>query len=300
MKKNVVLTAAALVYAILFASCGSTKITLQEHSPVAILSICGNSQVPWLADNPNDPTEAESDGLLSTLTNKLIDGQNPEIVTALDRIDYADDSARQILPEITGCEILDKDEMINSEAYEDLQASYFNLLNSVKTATGYKDLTTIGTKEAKMAMAKLGVKSAVILNFQFQKKLVKGNKWNGELRGVVTMKAKVLKENGRELFNKTYTAETTEKIKISSHQYKKDKFVETLKEAIDNAIRQFATELAGDALSAVEVTENGEAVQGTAISLPARPAATTTEPVESADPIVEETESVKTAEPVVQ
>ena len=105
MKKSILWLAGAAFSAFIFASCGSTKIAMQEHSPVAVFSIVGNSQVPWTADDPHNPDEAESDGVLSSMVNKLIDGQNPEIVTAVDRLDYADDSIRQIFPEMTGCEI---------------------------------------------------------------------------------------------------------------------------------------------------------------------------------------------------
>lgn len=266
MKKNVVFVALAASASILLASCGSTKIAIQEHSPVAVFSIVGNSQVPWVADDPNDPDEADADGVLSSVVNKLIDGQNPEIVTALDRLDYADDSIHQILPEITGCEVLEKNVVLSSEGYDELKPSYFNLLASTKTATGYKDLTTVGSKNARIAMNKIGAKSAIVLNFTFQKKLLKGNKWNGELCGLVTMKAKLLNERGKELLNKTYVAQTTERTKISSHKYDKDAFVNTLKEGIDSAIRMFALEFVDNSTVTEEVSE----AKGQAIALPAR------------------------------
>ncbi len=266
MKKNVVFVALAASASILLASCGSTKIAIQEHSPVAVFSIVGNSQVPWVADDPNNPDEADADGVLSSVVNKLIDGQNPEIVTALDRLDYADDSIHQILPEITGCEVLEKNVVLSSEGYDELKPSYFNLLASTKTATGYKDLTTLGSKNARIAMSKIGAKSAIVLNFTFQKKLLKGNKWNGELCGLVTMKAKLLNERGKELLNKTYVAQTTERTKISSHKYDKDSFVNTLKEGIDSAIRMFALEFVDNSTVTEEVSE----AKGQAIALPAR------------------------------
>lgn len=273
MKKNVVFVALAASASILLASCGSTKIAIQEHSPVAVFSIVGNSQVPWVADDPNDPDEADADGVLSSMVNKLIDGQNPEIVTALDRLDYADDSIHHILPEITGCEVLEKDAVLSSEGYDELKPSYFNLLASTKTATGYKDLTTVGSKNARIAMNKIGAKSAIVLNFTFQKKLLKGNKWNGELCGLVTMKAKLLNERGKELLNKTYVAQTTERTKISSHKYDKDAFVNTLKEGIDSAIRMFALEFVDNST----VTEDVSEAKGQAIALPARSESTTEE-----------------------
>lgn len=277
MKKNFGLLAVVTLSAFIFASCGSTKIALQEHSSVAVFSIVGNSQVPWAADDPHNPDEADSDGVLSSMVNKLIDGQNPEILTAVDRLDYADDSIRQILPEMTGCEILSKEAVVSSKAYADLSPSYFNLLSSTKTATDYKDFTTIGAKNARLTMESIGAKSLIILNFTFQKKLLKGNKWNGDMCGLVTLKAKLLNSHGKEIINKTYEIQTSERTKIASHKYDKNAFVATLKEAIDSAIRQFALEFVGvNEGEAIEASTE-ETIQAQAIALPVpakEPAAT--------------------------
>lgn len=268
MKKIFALLLAASFGAAFLTSCGSTKIAIQEHSPVAVFSIIGNSQIPWTKDDPNDPDEAESDGLLSTMVNKLIDGQNPELVTAVDRLDYADASFRQILPEMTGCEVLSKEAVLSSEAYEDLNASYFNALSSTKSATDYKDMTTIGAKPARIAIEGVGAKSAAILNFTFQKKLLKGNKWNGELVGIVTMKAKLLNSRGKEIINKTYEVQVPTRVKISSHKYNKNTLVDSLNEGIDSVIRQFALEFIAADENSVELTD--DSVKGQAIALPPR------------------------------
>lgn len=271
MKKNVIFVALAAFASILLASCGSTKIAIQEHSPVAVFSIIGNSQVPWVADDPNDPNETDPDGILSSMVNKLIDGDNPEIVTAIDRLDYAGESFTQILSEMTGCEVLPKADVVKSDAYNDLGGSYFNLLAATKTATDYKDLTGFGGKKARMAMSGIGANSAVVLHFTFQKKLLKGNKWNGELCGLVTVKARMLNSRGKELINKTYTAQTSQRIKIASHKYDKNAFVASLNEGIDSVIRQFALEFVGadDDTNAEALLEDG--TQAQAIALPVRP-----------------------------
>ncbi len=271
MKKNVVFVSLAAFASILFASCGSTKIAIQEHSPVAVFSIIGNSQVPWVADNPNDPDESDPDGLLSSMVNKLIDGDNPEIVTAVDRLDYAGDSFAQILSEMTGCEVLPKADVIKSDAYNDLGGSYFNLLAATKSATEYKDLTGLGSKKARIAMKGVGANSAVILNFTFQKKLLKGNKWNGELCGLVILKARMLNSRGKEIINKSYNAQTSQRIKITSHKYDKNAFVASLNDGIDSVIRQFALEFVGadDDTNAEALLEDG--TQAQTIALPVRP-----------------------------
>ena len=262
---NKILALTIAVCAILFAGCGSTQIAIEEHSPIAIFSITGNSQVPWVADDPDNPDEADPDGFLTSMVNKMIDGQNPEIVTAIDRLDYADDSIRQILPEMTGCTILEKDKVISSTAYKNLNESYFNALSASKKATGYKDLMTIGSKPARITMNEIGAKSALIFDFTFQKKPLKENRGNREFAGLVTMKAKLLNKQGKEIINKTYEVLCPERMKISNHKYDKDAFILTLNAGIDDAIRQFAMEFASNSVSIQE----DESVKGSAIALPA-------------------------------
>lgn len=294
MKKNVVFIPLLALAAIILASCGSTKIPLKEHSPVAVITITGNGQVPWLTDGNDDTEDGTSDGLLSTMVNKLIDGENPEIVTAVDRLDYANDSVFQILPEMTGAEFLPKEDFLTSEAYDDIDSTYFNLLASVKTATGYKDLTAIGAKRTRMLLKGAGAKSGIFLDFTFQKKQLKGNKWNGKFCGLVTLKAKVVNEKGKTILNKTYVAQTSQVIRIASHKYDKGEFVATLNEGIDATLRMFAMEFAGTEGASQELDE--DSVKGQAIALPVRNAPKTdseeedleAEESESATPATEE------------
>lgn len=268
MKKNVVFIPLLTLAAIILVSCGSTKIPLKDHSPVAVITITGNGQVPWLTDGNDDTEDGTSDGLLSTMVNKLIDSENPEIVTAVDRLDYANDSVFQILPEMTGAEFLPKEQFLTSEAYDDIDSTYFNILSSVKTATGYKDLTAIGAKRSRMLLKGAGAKAGIFLDFTFQKKQLKGNKWNGRFCGLVTLKAKVVNEKGKTILNKSYVAQTSEVMRVSSHKYDKSAFVSTLNEGIDSTLRMFAMDFTGADGSNSELDE--DSVQGQAIALPVR------------------------------
>ncbi len=246
MKKINVLFLALAGAAFVLTGCGSTKISLQESSPVAVISIIGNTQVPWI-DESEDSTspgeEPETEGLLTSMAARITDSQNPEILTAVDRLDYAFDSASMNILEMTGCAVLPKEEVLSSEAYTYMAQSYFNMLSATKTATGFKDLTTIGAKNARYLMDSTGAKSLLILSFTFQKDVVKGTKTSGAIGGVVTMKAKLLNNRGREIVNKIFVAKTSDPIKIMHGQYNKDSMVEQLENAIDDVMRQFCMEL---------------------------------------------------------
>lgn len=253
---------------LIFSGCGSTKIALKDHSPVAVFSIMGSTQITWTSDSPEEYGQNQSGGVLGTLVNKFLDGDNPELTTAVDRLDYADDSLRQILPELTGCEILDRNEVISSEVYANVSASHFNTLSALSSATGYKDLTTFSAKEMRGAMKELGAKTAVLLHFTFQKKIISGNRWNGKFGAIVTMRVRLVNEKGKEYFKGTFTARSADKIKISNRQYDKAAFVETVKPTIDSLIRQFA--LSFDGLPEINEEEQ-EAVHGQPIAIPVKP-----------------------------
>ncbi len=238
MKKSFVIAFFAVaIFA--FSSCAAKVITISEHEPVALISVIGNTALPWqnssISSNDDDD---DGNGLLSNMVNKLIDGKNPELLTGLDRVDYAEASFRQLVSDVGGAEVLDKDDVVKSDAYIDLGQSYYNLLSATVSASDYKDLTTIGGKKARMLMDKINAKSLVLLHFDFQKKLNKGNRWNGDVSGVVNMKVKVLNERGKEVLNKTITT-YTEPLQIRGRKYSKDELVALFPEAIDNAIREF-------------------------------------------------------------
>lgn len=246
MKKINTLSLAFVSIAFVLTSCASTKISLQESSPVAVISIIGNTQVPWIDEDDETvlaTDEPEAESLLTSMASRIMDSNNPEILTAVDRLDYAFDSASMNILEMTGCAVLPKEEVLSSEAYTYLTPSYFNSLTPTKTATDFKDLTTIGAKNARYLMDSIGAKSLLILSFTFQKDVVKGTKTNGAIGGVVTMKAKLLNNRGREIVNKIFVAKTSEPIKIMRGQYNKDSLVEQLENTIDDVMRQFCMEL---------------------------------------------------------
>ncbi|MBR1722746.1 MAG: hypothetical protein IJ727_09750, partial [Treponema sp.] len=144
MKKQIAYFVLLPIIAVFLESCGSTKIIIEETSPVALISVIGNTQVPWVDDEEETSStgEPEAEGLISSMASRFTDAQNPEILTAVDRLDYAYDSVIQILPEMTGLQLIPKEDLLSSEAYGHLSPSYFNMLTATKMATGTKDLST--------------------------------------------------------------------------------------------------------------------------------------------------------------
>ena len=261
MKKIITTTVLSLGFAALLAGCASTNgISLAENSPAAIVSINGTNLVAWQEKETNDNDEEYStDGVLNSLVNKVISGKDPEISTAIDRLDYADDSFRQIVPEITGLKILDKKDVVDSDAYKYTRGSFYNALSDTAKATDYKDMSVIGAKRARMLMEQIGANSLVSMDFTFRKILAKGNRSEGQLTAFVRMKIKVLNNRGKEIINKEYTAQGTDTTIISGGYYKKDDLIEIIKKTTDDLITKFAVEYSNGAAGISEdVSEEAE------------------------------------------
>lgn len=256
----------------LLIGCASTKLSVKESSPVAIISITGNTQIPWVDEESEEvsPTgEPEAESLLTSMASSFTNSQNPEILTAIDRLDYAYDSANLNLLELAGYTVLPKEELLSSEAYTYMAPSYFNMLTATKNATGFKDLSILGAKNARYIMEETGAKSLLALSFTFQKELVRGTRSSGTVGGIVTMKAKILNSRGREVFNKIFVARTSGQIKIMHGQYNKETLIENLNDAIDDAMRQFCIELSKMSVTeAVPEAAELDEVQATPIKIP--------------------------------
>ena len=250
----------------------STKLSVKESSPVAIISITGNTQIPLVDEESEEvsPTgEPEAESLLTSMASSFTNSQNPEILTAIDRLDYAYDSANLNLLELAGYTVLPKEELLSSEAYTYMAPSYFNMLTATKNATGFKDLSILGAKNARYIMEETGAKSLLALSFTFQKELVRGTRSSGTVGGIVTMKAKILNSRGREVFNKIFVARTSGQIKIMHGQYNKETLIENLNDAIDDAMRQFCIELSKMSVTeAVPEAAELDEVQATPIKIP--------------------------------
>lgn len=222
----------------LFFGCKSLPIQLSNGSPMAIVTIRSNSYIPWESEDPSE--EDDSDSIITGLVTKVLDSNNPELLTAIDRLDYIDEEIRHVIPEINNCQIVDKDKVVKSKIYKRLKKSYYNTLVDSKLATGYKDLTTLGSKNARLLMKEVGAKSILIIDGTFKKKIVNGTRKNGELAGIAFIKFKILNEKGSEVINKVITTITEKSLIIEDGIYDKDEFVLEMNTAINLAIRQFA------------------------------------------------------------
>ncbi len=252
-----IITLACVSALFLLSGCASTKIALAQYSPAAVISVTGTNLVMWQSEN-QDSDENDSDNLLTGMANRILDSRNPEIETAIDRLDYADESFRRIAGELAQLSVLPKNSVVDSDVYRYSYKSLFNVFSDSTCATGYKDMTVIGAKRSRMLAEGIGAKSLVAMDFNFKKTLARGTRHDGQVAAATTMKIKLTDENGREAVNKEYSKVSKETTPVKGGYYDKNVLVSLINETIDDLITQFAVEFSGDLTTESDFKTDGE------------------------------------------
>ena len=243
MLKKITEKAAFFVFLpVLFASCASAKFSLSESaSPIAILGVSGNTHVPYYSEEVREDEYGEEDGLLSNALNNFLGKNNPEILTAADRVEYAEEAFRRLVPEATGVEIVPKEVVLNSPTFESIgKNSVLSYIDVKIRGEGYKTMDDIGSKKARLIMKETGAKSIVFLDFTF-KKYIKGDGHNlkADLGAMGIMNVLLFNEDGKRVFEDEFTVISPESVEMRMTKYDKDAMVELFPSVIDQLINQF-------------------------------------------------------------
>ncbi len=241
--KKISLLASIATSCILFTSLTSCKTTsslvLSDYSPLAVISVTSNKNIPWTYDKYNEEDDGEAN-VVSDVITRLIESKNPEINSFQNRIDYAEESIHYIIPDIANVKILEKKDVVQSDAYDFVRKSYFNAGFAVALADGYKDITTINGKNARILIDELGVNGLLIFNFNFRKDMAQGSTAHGKIAAYVQMNVKLIDDRGREVVNREIVATSAHTVLVQDGSYSKEQLVDLFDEAIDAAITQYA------------------------------------------------------------
>lgn len=234
--KKIIFAILCAVSASLCMSCASTQFSLNESGPVALIAVNGNSAITWVTDDPDNDDQST---VLTTIINKTLDSTNPELITGVDRLDYAEGAIRQLLSEIAQVEVIDKDVVLKAVNYRYLSENPFGFLDSSVHATGYRQLYNLGAKASRMLMDEIGAKSLIIAEVTSEKEYASKGMDHSAIEAKVTLKIKMCDERGREVLNKEYVSYGNERVKVVRKIYDKDELVSKFEGAIDNAVNQF-------------------------------------------------------------
>lgn len=238
--KRIALLALSLVIPAVITSCASTtRTSISDFSPIAIIGVEGNPTV--LRVDSNNETDEDAGGVLSNAINKALDGKNPEIVTAQDRVDFAADALRHLLEDLAGIEVIDMETVAGCDSYKYANMNVLSFMNTNIAATGYEEgMLALGSKKARLLMEETGAKGLVSAEFEFDKRTEKK-----EVVAVVKMKIRLFDASGKNVVSHDFVAESAERVKIHGmydSKYDKDEFVELFKPTIETVIKKFIME----------------------------------------------------------
>ena len=240
--KKISLILCAAVAALSFSGCASAKIEKESISPLAIVTVTGNSSIPWYVLTKDGEEPSANKGLLQNAINSKFYDDDPEIASAYNRLDYAEDAVRRIFEDVAEIEFVDRETVLESKKYKSMNSGILSALNTTITATGYKDLRTPDRYELKKLCEDVGAKGCLVLDFEFFKKSTKGNSISGEVVPYVKMRVKMYDTNGKEIKYKNYKVEGSQSLKISGRKYDTEAFVAMYPEVIDQLLTQAAME----------------------------------------------------------
>lgn len=237
MKLNKLFLGLGAAATVFFTGCASNNLALSNHSPIAIIGVEGNPSIYLVDENYN--TDEDEGGVLSASVNKFIEANNPEFLTAQDRVDYGEEYLRIALTDLAGAEVLDRDFVTSSDDYVYAKGNgLLGFMDPSISATNYqKNMMTIGAKKARMLMDALGAKGLVSAKFEFDKK-----KGSNSITAVVKMKVNFIDNRGKNIISKDYMAESTESVRTIGGKYNKDEFVELFPATIESVINKFVVE----------------------------------------------------------
>lgn len=237
--KKIVLFAFSLVILAVITSCASTKTAISDFSPIAIIGVEGNPTV--LSVDSNNEADEDAGGVLSNAINKVLDGKNPEIMSAQHRIDFAEETLKYLLEDLAGVEVLDREKVTDCDSYKHAKLNILSFMSTNIAATGYEDnMLSLGAKKARILMAETGAKGLISAEFEFDKRIEKK-----EAAAVVKMKIRMFDASGKNVVTHDFIAESAKRVKVHglySNKYDKEEFVELFKPTIETVIKKFIME----------------------------------------------------------
>lgn len=242
MKKYLISVLFAVAFLPFFGSCASTNYSLLESaSPMAVLGVSGNTHVPYYSSEVRDDEFGEEDGLISNAVNAFFGKNNPEILTAADRVDFAEDAFRRLMMENAGVEVVDKKIVMNSPTFAGIGKNSVLAFTDVKIrGKGYKFMDDIGSKKARLIMAETGAKSLVFMSFTFKKMILgDGTNFKGDLAARGDMNILVYNDQGKKVIEDNFTVISANTTELYMTKYDKEAIVEMFPDVIEQLINKF-------------------------------------------------------------
>lgn len=222
-------------------SCKSTNIQLQEYSPVILMTVYSNPGVPWYEDmiDSNFKVEQEDEGFLTGFVNRALDKNNPETLTAQNRINDAASIVAEVL-EKNGISVLTPKNSPKASCYSKPGKNFLDTMNNALPAECYDVFESYSPNLIKKSCLETGAKSALYIHFKFQKKKhLYGQRADG-VQARLVMEVFGTDAQSKRIINKTYTVLSSELADLHNNKWDRDKLCSFFNDCVESAMNQFA------------------------------------------------------------
>ncbi len=231
---------------LVMAGCSSSKVDFTPYKTGAILSVRSNSALPWYVPKGSGESggkkENTGEGILTQALHNMTGNTDPELNSAQERLDDAESSFRDIMAEIAGVQILDKETVVNSKKYKMIGGGVLKILQSSTAATDYHNLTQISKFNCREILKEVNADCGFILSFQFNKKVMEGNRSYGEIAPYGELRITMMDQQGNKVAEKKYAADGAERIKVRGRGYDHAELVDLYGELSKTLISMFAVD----------------------------------------------------------
>ncbi|MCR5218169.1 hypothetical protein [Treponema sp.] len=234
LMKNFIKFIISLFAVSVFFSCASTSVDLTSYKKTALVSVYGNSMIPWYSNSMKGSDEPEyTEGIISGAINRAVNEADPEVNLAEQRVVHAALILEEVL-KTKGINILTPSSAPDCSIYT--KDTYKEKkLASKYSGRGYKILDSLSKKYRTELVNKNGCDSMLFTNFKFEK-IQKSRKVF--LR--VTLSAKVTDMEGSVIFRNKYTATSDEGVEMDrASRYDHDELCSLSDSTVLKAINLF-------------------------------------------------------------
>jgi hypothetical protein len=231
------------IFVCLCMGCISTeKARITAASPVAVTSVVSNYDINWDGEGPSLPASAAGKvgRLFWGTVRKPVENSQVNISRADIILDEADAILRETIAGSGLTGVLDKDPVINSQAYGQAKLNIRQEKDdNIIAAEGYR-LVNFRDKALAAALFKeIGAGSCLAASFTFTKVVASGVGKNGTMRAQVAMTVVMMSASGKTIYNRTHRAVSGEKIDVRGGYYDEEGFVDLLRSAVSDACYEF-------------------------------------------------------------
>ncbi len=250
-------------------ACQTTKISMNDYQPVAILTIYSNRSVPWHVNTETSKTsssydvEQTDDGVLTGLLNRALDQNDPETTLAKERINKAAALFTNSIKD-AGIESISRENLQSSNSYVTGVKNFLSYMDSKMAADGYEVVSSSSNKLNKMMAKETGAQIMLYVSFRFEKQKVMDGVHEVGAQARVDLTVYGAGQDGKTLINKTYTALSPEYTAYKNNKYDREELCSYFDSTIQNAIDQFIMDLTDPVTKA----ENQEEEEFITISIP--------------------------------